>query len=94
MPIVGRDHKGREVNLEPLPWEFIEPHRRQAYRNHEQSLEQLRSRGGLGPSEAVAILEDRPWTKMTQHDALLRLAELVKAGPPAPRPPASREDCE
>lgn len=77
MPIRAHDARGREIQLEPLPWSIIEPHRRQAFRNHEQSLEQLRARGGLSPCEALAILEDRKWSRMNEADAIAALAELV-----------------
>ena len=40
---------------------MIEPHEPQALRNHGQTLAQLAGRGGLGASEAVAILRDVPW---------------------------------
>lgn len=52
-----------------LPWEMIEPHAKQAYSNHSQTLERLAERGGLSPCEAVAILEDRRWSKMDQEKA-------------------------
>ncbi len=47
-----------------IPWWIIAPHEKQALRNHGgQTLERLAERGGLGPSEALAVLEDRefPW---------------------------------
>ena len=67
---------GFETRLEPLAWAIIEPHREQAMKNHGQTLERLRERGGLGPCEAVAILEDRRWRRMFQADAIERLDEL------------------
>lgn len=79
MPIRVRDERGRETMSEPLSWRIIEPHRRQAMRNHGQTLKRLRERGGLSPCEAVAILEDRKWSRMSQPDALHQLDALVKA---------------
>jgi hypothetical protein len=54
---------------ETIPWSLIEPHRRQAERNHYQTLERLNERGGLSYCELVAVLEDRPWRKMTTDEA-------------------------
>jgi hypothetical protein len=66
----------------PLPWAIIEPHREQAMRNHSQTLERLRERGGLSACEAVAILEDRRWRQMDPAAAFTRLAELVRTATP------------
>ncbi len=74
MPIM--DHP----ELPPIPWEIISPHERQAERNHGQSLLRLAERGGLGPDEAVAILEDRRWHKMNEISAINRLSELANHG--------------
>lgn len=41
-----------------IPWSMIEPHERQAKSFHDQSLERLAQRGGLAPSEALAVLDD------------------------------------
>ena len=50
------NYKGKE---EFIPWEVIEPHERQAYINHGQSLERLAFRGGLSYREMYAILRDK-----------------------------------
>lgn len=63
-----------------IPWSVIAPHERQARSNHGQSLERLAERGGLGPCEAVAILEDRPWHRMDQAEAFRRMLELSAEG--------------
>ena len=44
-----------------IPWDMIAPHETQCVRNHGQSLERLAERGGLSPSEALAILDDENW---------------------------------
>jgi hypothetical protein len=44
-----------------VPWSLVEPHERQAKRNHDQSLETLASRGGLCPLELCAVLADKPY---------------------------------
>lgn len=60
-----------------IPWALIEPHEKQAMKNHGQTLERLRERHGLSPCEAVAILEDRPWRKMAPADSIARLYEII-----------------
>lgn len=60
-----------------ISWEIIEPHREQAHRNHGQTLERLAERGGLGPEELVAVLEDRLWHPMDYKEAESRLGELI-----------------
>lgn len=59
-----------------LPWEMIAPHEEQARENHSQTLKRLAERGGLSPTEALAILDDRkyPWGK--KLDEAADLAEL------------------
>jgi hypothetical protein len=37
-----------------VPWDFVEPFRAQALRNHSQTLERLAARGGLAPEEIHA----------------------------------------
>lgn len=46
-----------------LPWRMIGPHDRQCRYNHAQTLEELARRGGLSPSEALAVLDDVTWCK-------------------------------
>ena len=75
MPIMGH---GIGERLEPFPWNIIAPHEAQAQINHGQTLARLRERGGLDPTEAVAILEDRRWHKMDLTEAIERLAEIVR----------------
>ena len=72
----------RHVYPEPppdVPWALVARHVVQAQRNHSQTLERLAERGGLGPSELVAVIEDRPWTPMAPEKAMARLRELVGA---------------
>lgn len=58
-----------------IPWGLIEPHRKQAYKNHSQSLETLNSRGGLCLEELYCTLRDESldpiWRKTlsTEHAA-------------------------
>jgi len=68
-PIMGAEIASAKVCM--VPWEFLAPHERQAKENHgQQTLEVLCSRGGLDPSEAVAILRDRRWQEMDRDAAL------------------------
>jgi hypothetical protein len=62
-----------------IPWAVIAPHEAQAQRNHSQTLARLAERGGLSPCEAVAVLEDRNWRQMPQHEARLRLGQIIAA---------------
>jgi hypothetical protein len=71
MPIIG-SHA-----IPSIRWSAIAGHERQAMNNHQQTLEQLASRGGLSVDEAVAIIEDRPWRSMRQQEAEDRLFELI-----------------
>lgn len=62
-----------------IPWAMIAPHEKQAERNHDQTLTRLAERGGLSACEAVAILEDRRWTRLEHAVAYRQLQELVRA---------------
>lgn len=59
-----------------VPWALLEAHRRQAMKNHGQTLERLKERGGLSPSEMLAILEDREWRAMDDGLALSAIRAL------------------
>ena len=72
-------HPPNLPKIDDLPWAIIEPYESRAQANHGQSLKTLRSRGGLSVSEAVAILEDRPWSPLPVTLALARLAAYVAA---------------
>ncbi len=52
---------------------------RQAQRNHGQTLARLRERGGLGPSEALAIAERRSWRQTNIPEAITALSALAAA---------------
>ena len=60
-----------------IPWAMLAAHEEQAKSNHDQSLEKLASRGGMSPSEMLAVLDDRKWKKMPELSALLELEERV-----------------
>lgn len=71
-----------------IPWSLIAPHERQAQTNHSQTLERLAQRHGLDPTEAVAVLTDRPWrdvfTSFTQEAAEDFLLSLSLVPEPQP----------
>ena len=61
-----------------IPWGMIAPHEKQAMHNHgQQTMARLAERGGLSPSEAVAVLEDRDWQPMRAEEACGQLSALV-----------------
>jgi len=60
-----------------IPWSAIEPHRHQAEKNHYQTLERLAERGGLGWSEALAVLEDRHWCRIDEPEAKRKVLQIV-----------------
>ena len=62
-----------------IPWEMMEPHAEQARRNHNQSLERLKQRGGLSTCEALAIMDDRDWAKMDSREAAAELSRRVQS---------------
>lgn len=53
-----------------IPWRFIEPFKERAFKNHDQSLEQLNQRGGLSPQELFFILQDKPFGKVSIERAV------------------------
>lgn len=63
--------------LKGIPWSALKPHEAQAQRNHSQTLNRLASRGGLSACEAVAIMLDRPWSRVSQGWARAKLLCLV-----------------
>lgn len=64
----------------PIPWAMLEAHDQQAKYNHAgQDLERLRERHGISPCEALAIMEDRPWTALDLEWSYGELARRIKA---------------
>ncbi len=47
--------------ISSIPWGMIRSHEAQAVKNHGQTLQRLAERGGLGPCEAIAILDDKDY---------------------------------
>lgn len=64
-----------------VPWTLLAPHEMWAHRNHSQSLHTLASRGGLSPSEMMAIIREVKFRSlnMTDREAIPHLIALVLA---------------
>ena len=61
-----------------LPWEFIREHDRQARTNHGgQTLARLSERGGLSPSETLAVLRDREWSHIDHDVAVAEIRRML-----------------
>lgn len=79
-PIIDND-------LTSVPFALMIRHGAAALVNHGQTLAQLASKGGIGPAEAVAIIEDRRYMPMALHVAREQLREYARqfevAAPPA-----------
>jgi hypothetical protein len=56
-------HLGSDGRKAYIPRAMIAPHEEWAQRNHSQSLQRLAERGGLGWCEALAVLENRRWSR-------------------------------
>ena len=81
MPFLASSFRGDTEGVPPpYPWRLLVPHEPQAERNHNQSLQRLRERGGLSASEMLAVMEDRPWRQMPERQAYRRLMEIADAG--------------
>ena len=61
-----------------VPWAMLAPHEPRAKANHGQTLQRLAERGGLGASEAMAVLQDRPYARYRDGEAIAH-SELAKA---------------
>lgn len=78
----GKDRE-RFVELEcpkRIPWALVAPHEQQALDNHGQTLQRLAARGGLSPSELVAVIDGHPcrWVFANSDESQIpRLKELV-----------------
>jgi hypothetical protein len=59
--------------VERFPWTHVEvlvdeKLQQRARANHGQTVQRLAQRGGLAPSEIMALLEDRPYHQMTEAE--------------------------
>ncbi len=74
------DQCDRERYPSSIPWSVIEPHEHQALRNHDQTLERLAERGGLGPDELLAVLTGKRFRdvgRLPSIEIYARLASLL-----------------
>lgn len=62
-----------------VPWDFLTEHEAQVVNNHHMNLKGLNDRGGLQPSEMVAILNHRTYHVMTSEDSVGQLIALLAA---------------
>jgi hypothetical protein len=53
----------RSVLIDHIPMAMLAPHEGRAMESHGQSLDRLAERGGLSVKEAIALLEDRRWSR-------------------------------
>ncbi len=62
-----------------IPWDFIEPHEKQALDNHDQTLQRLNERGGLDVVELRAVLEGKSWRDVNKDEtsAIQKLISLL-----------------
>lgn len=62
-----------------VPWEFMAPHESQCQKNHGQSLKRIAERGGLGASEAWAVVNGIRYYEIKDEHAQkwFELAERV-----------------
>lgn len=73
MPIMERS-----ATVAYLPWIIFTPDdEKWAQNNHDQSLEKLAGRGGLGICELIAILDHRPWRMMRMIEGWTRLWQII-----------------
>lgn len=62
VPRAVRDRWPRDV-----PWTFVETFRAQAEHNHDQTLEVIARRGGLGPDEMWLAAHGQPLSRFRQN---------------------------
>lgn len=52
--------------IRDVPWKSVEPYREQAMKNHNQTLEELASRGGLTWEELFAVMAGLSWRQLEE----------------------------
>lgn len=78
-PVLGHSDSKGPVCPKEVPWEFVAPHAAQAKKNHYQTLEQLAGRGGLSPTELVALVDDEDVRPMTGTMGITKLKQRLTA---------------
>ena len=61
-----------------VPWQFIARHAEACQHNHDQTPERLAERGGLAPSEMVAVVLGRRFKSMTPEQEVGALLDLLQ----------------
>jgi hypothetical protein len=64
-----------------VPWDLLEACVGTVAMNHAAPLPRIAERGGLEPSELVAVLEQRMWKFMSDADAIERLKAILAMRP-------------
>lgn len=80
-PLIMRNDKGQPVKA-AVAWEVAELGRRQAMKNHGQTLERLAERGGLSPFEMACALAGSDLfhgIKPSREQAMIMLAGAAHA---------------
>jgi len=62
-----------------VPWRLVEPHRKQAEYNHDQTLERLHERAGLSPGELRCAVEGRRLDSGRMYDVIEEDLAWLKA---------------
>ncbi len=68
----------RRLPMKTVPYAFLRPHEAQALKNHSQSLERLKERGGLGLEEMYWIIKGLPWNSRVEYANEKLFCELIK----------------
>lgn len=61
-----------------VEWEPTEDDRKQAMKNHYQTLERLCDRGGLSWCELAAVIQHRQWEPISEEQARAACADRVR----------------
>ena len=73
------EYGGRIKERDYIPYAVIKDYEEQAFKNHGQSLQRLAERGGLSYDEALAVLEDRSWSRVEQSEAKHKVYVIIQA---------------
>ncbi len=71
-------HAGSPYLVVCAPWAMMAAHERQAESNHGHTIQRLAERGGLSPCEALAVIEDRRWTRLPVDEANEKLRAAIE----------------
>jgi len=85
-PVLGDGTTRRGYSDAPsltVPFDVVKSHEAQALKNHGQTVERLRDRGGLAWTQLAAVLNDRKWEGMSlddAHEAAMRVVLQAEQG--------------